>query len=259
MKDEIRQQLMEYADGEYAAFSKKLIPDCKPLLGVRLPRLRTMAKALIKAHPEDWALLLAQEDRYFEEVMLRGMMIGYGCSQARDLHRAFKMLKDFVPLVDNWSVCDSCCGTFTVFSRYREETLEFLAQYLHSDREFEVRVGLMMLLNHFLKVGPAGSKTARRMDVRPEDLKPDREEAPGAYTAVILTELNRPFAQGYYAQMAAAWLTAECFVTFPKQTMAFLTENRMDDWTYNRSLQKICESRIPDSDVKTMIRALKRK
>lgn len=42
--------------------------------------------------------------------------------------------------------------------------------------------------------------------------------ANGLYLDDIFSLVNRDFsAYGYYTQMAAGWLLAECFVTFPKE------------------------------------------
>jgi hypothetical protein len=57
--------------------------------------------------------------------------------------------------------------------------------------------------------------------------------------------------------MAAAWLLAECFVTFPGVTYAFLQKNDMDKVTYNKALSKICESRIPAQEIKQFIKSNK--
>ena len=44
MTQEIRTRLLLMADAQYGSGSKGLIPECKPLLGVRLPALRKMAQ-----------------------------------------------------------------------------------------------------------------------------------------------------------------------------------------------------------------------
>lgn len=78
------------------------------------------------------------------------------------------------------------------------------------------------------------------------------------YLERILVTLNREY-KGYYAQMAAAWTMAEAFVTFPHETMQILLHDcKMDQWTYNKALQKICESRNPDSEVKSVIKAMRK-
>ena len=79
MRKEIRDRISEYAENEYRDFSAALIPGAKQLLGVRLPKLREIAKDIAKG---DWRSEVAYAegeyaDVYFEETMLRGMIIGY--------------------------------------------------------------------------------------------------------------------------------------------------------------------------------------
>ena len=81
MREYIREILEKQSEQKYREFSSSLIPNSKPLIGVRLPELRKLAKELVKK--EDWRQEIICydgefEDVYFEEVMLRGMMIGYG-------------------------------------------------------------------------------------------------------------------------------------------------------------------------------------
>lgn len=255
MKEETRIKLLQMGEPDYQKFSSSLIPASKPLIGIRLPMLRSLAKEMVKQ--SNWKDELDAEDEFFEEVMLKGMLIGYGTSKEGSVREAYAMLDNFVNAVDNWSVCDSCCASFELFSRFRQETWQHIQKFLYSEQEFEVRVGLIILLDHFLKCDDAGKKLPRRRSVSVCDLR-SAEEENGLYIERILETLNRSFTQGYYAQMAAAWLTAECFVTFPKKTWEFLNSNKMDKFTYNKALQKICESRTPDEEVKILIRSLKR-
>lgn len=264
MRQQIREQLKEKAEASYKEFSASLIPDSKPLLGVRLPFLRSFAKQLVKTG--DWREEIGSytgeyEDQYFEETMLRGMMIGYGTEKMAAQEGLF-YVEQFIPHVDNWSVCDSFCNSFLLAGRHREEVWEFLQPYLYSGQEFEVRVAVITLLSQYLKYDVQGKKLSRKRSVTMEEVqKNTTEENRQAfpYLERILEVLNRPYAQGYYAQMAAAWTTAEAFVTFPYETVQMLTDNcLMDDWTYNKALQKICESRNPSDEVKTYIRSLKR-
>lgn len=258
MTEEIREKLIGLSEEKYRDFSKGLIPDCKPLLGVRLPMLRSLAKELTNSGA--WKALVAsepEEDLYFEEVMLRGMLIGSGTSKEKDIEEALRLFDSFVPLVDNWSVCDSCCLSLGIFEKHKQRVWEHIQPLLYSEREFEVRVALIVLLAHFLKFDQKDHKIKRRRLVTMEDVYNEEEET-GEYTERILNCLDREFVQGYYAQMAAAWLTAECFVTFPYRTGVFLKNSGMDTFTYNKALSKICESRIPAEDVKQMIKMQKR-
>lgn len=249
MRDEIRNRLMKMSDAGYQEFTASLIPVSGrgALLGVRLPALRDYARALSKG---DWRQELAyEEDIFFEETMLRGMVLGYAC---RDIEELFTYLKDFVPRVQNWSVCDSVCSGLKLVERYPEKAWDFLQPYLNSGEEFSCRFGLIMLLNHFVKLGEDGKKISPKRSVTMEDLKGEEEK--GRYLEQILQALDREFAEGYYAQMAAAWLIAELFVTYPVRTMRGLQELHLDAFTRKKAVQKIRESRIPDKEVKEYLK-----
>ena len=65
--------------------------------------------------------------------------------------------------------------------------------------------------------------------------------------------------EAYYARMAVAWAVSVCYIKFPQRTHEWLGSCSLDDWTFNKSLQKIVESlRVSDTD-KQAIRAMKRR
>lgn len=139
--------------------------------------------------------------------------------------------------------------------------------YLYSDKEYDVRVALILLLCQILKYDSDNKKIERNRKVKMCDINdsfPNQElsiytKARYPYLKKILAALNRPFEQGYYAQMAAAWLMAETFVCFPyESTQMLVKECQIDIWTYNKALQKIRESLIPDQDVKDYMKSLKK-
>ncbi len=274
MREEIRTILAQYADEKYRDFSAGLIPGAKPLLGVRLPQLRRIAKSIVndKENKIKWRDEIASYDGayadiYFEETMLRGMMIGYGTAKKGiSCEEGLVCFKSFVPYIDNWSVCDSFCNSFTFANRYRDEVWEFMQPYLYSEQEYEVRVALILLLSQYLKYDINHKKIARNRKVSMADISNSflnqersvstKEQYP--YLERILATLDREFCQGYYAQMAAAWLMAETFVCFPYESTQMLSkECHMDAWTYNKALQKIRESLNPDPEVKEYVKSLK--
>lgn len=275
MREEIRDLLAQYADEKYKEFSAGLIPGARPLMGVRLPQLRQIAKSIVndKANKGKWQEETAgydgtYEDIYFEETMLRGMLIGYGTAKRGvSCEEGLAYLKSFIPYIENWSVCDSFCNSFTFANKHREEVWEFLQPYLYSDQEYEVRMALILLLSQFLKYDCDNKKIARNRKVCMNDISdsfPNKElsvctRAQYPYLEKILAALNRPFGQGYYARMAAAWLMAETFVCFPYESTRMLaSECHMDVWTRNKALQKIRESLNPDQAVKDYMKSLKK-
>ncbi len=257
MREEIRNRLIELSEEKYRKFSSALTPGETQMLGVRLPKLREIAKELAKGN---WKEELLYPDTYFEEIMLRGMMIGYATTSMEE-RDALLYIAEFVPLVDNWSVCDSVFMKMDILKKDRDLTWEFILPYFESGKEFSVRVALIIMMQHLMKSDRDGRTIKRVRKVTMNDLgQTEREKKmAGPYLEKIFEVIDRPFAEGYYAYMAAAWLVAECFCCFPALTSRFLQECRLDKITYNKALQKIMESRIPDEEVKAYVRSLKRR
>lgn len=227
MRNAILKQLMELKEEEYQKFQASLIPNCNNMLGVRIPELRKIAKEIAK---EDWQTYLKNaKDTFFEEVMLQGMVIGY---IKTDIEICLKYIEQFVPKITNWSICDSFCAGLKFTKNNRKKVWNFLAPFLSSKHEFELRFGIVMLLNYYIE-----------------------EE----YINKVLVQLNSIQHEGYYVKMAIAWAISFCFVKYPEQTILLLKSNNLDDFTYNKALQKITELNRVDQDTKNMIRQMKRK
>ncbi len=226
MDTTIQQQLAALAEPEYQKFSSRLLPGISNILGVRLPMLRRLAKQI--SH-EDWRVYLAQaQDTSFEEVMLQGLVIG--CAPM-ELSEAFEWISWFLPKINNWSVCDSFCNSLKIAQRYPEDFWQFLLPCLRSQQEYIVRFGAVMLLEYYIH--------------------PQRIEQ-------VLYQLEQAKHPGYYARKAVAWAVSICYIRLPKETMPFLLENQLDDFTYRKALQKIIESQKIDPAAKVKIQALRR-
>lgn len=231
--EQIKEQLIQLADEKYQRFSTALIPNIESnsVLGVRLPELRKLAKSLAKG---DWKSYLndtlRREDKeYFEEIMIQGMLIGY---VKADIEEILTYVVDFVPKIDNWSICDSFCTGLKFTNINKERIWSFLEPYLSSTHEYELRFGVVMLLDFYV------------------------EEK---YINEVLRLLDSIKHEGYYVKMAVAWAISICFIKLPQQTMGLLKSNSLDDFTYNKALQKIMESHRVDQDTKGLIRGMKRK
>ena len=75
----------------------------------------------------------------------------------------------------------------------------------------------------------------------------------------ILRALAAVSSHAYYVQMAVAWAVAECYVKQPQATLPYLERYALDDFTHNKAIQKITESRRVSAEDKAMLRAMKRK
>ncbi|KTD84739.1 DNA alkylation repair protein [Paenibacillus etheri] len=226
MDKTIKEQLMDLADADYQKFSAALLPTIDNVIGVRLPELRKLAKTIAKG---DWrAYLEHAESDYFEEVMLQGMVLGY---VKTDLEEILHYIADFIPKIDNWSVCDSFCTGLKFTLKNKEQMWDFIVPYLLSKKEYEIRFAVVMMLNFFI------------------------EEA---YINRILQLLDQVRHEGYYVKMAVSWALSMCYVKMPAATIDYLRTNTLDDFTYNKALQKITESYRVDPESKKMIRGMKR-
>lgn len=227
MEDPIRKQIFELIDTDYQKFSAALIPTINNVLGVRLPELRKIAKKIVKG---DWRTYLeTAKDEYFEEIMLQGMVIGY---VKTDIEEILSYVASFVPKIDNWSVCDSFCTGLKFTKENKERVWEFLQPYLSSKKEYELRFGVVMLLDFYIET---------------------------EYINRVLILLDRVKHEGVYAKMAVAWAVSICYVKFPDSTMTYLRNNTLNDFTYNKALQKITESNRVDKETKSLIRSMKRR
>ena len=63
----------------------------------------------------------------------------------------------------------------------------------------------------------------------------------------------------YYVEMAIAWLVAEMYIKFPKETMKYLKNCKLNNFTYNKALQKARESYRVSDEEKEILNKMKRK
>jgi len=222
----IREQLESLADERYRTFAASLLPGCENILGVRLPLLRKLAKEIAKG---DWRSYAdTTPTAFFEEIMLLGMVIGYAKA---DVEEKLIRVKAFVPLVTNWSLCDSFCTGLTFTRDNRGRVWEFLQPFLESDQEYAIRFGVVMMLTYYI----------------------DNE-----FIDRVFIGLNAIKHDGYYVKMAVAWAVSICFIKFPERTTSYLAVCHLDDFTFNKSLQKVTESFRVDKATKEIIRKMKR-
>ena len=64
---------------------------------------------------------------------------------------------------------------------------------------------------------------------------------------------------GYYVKMAIAWALSVCFVKYRDKTLGFLNTRPIDNFTYNKAIQKMLESYRVSGEDKTMLRGMKRR
>ena len=187
---EIKDFLAAHADARYAAFVTSLMPGARPVVGVRLPVLRALAKEIAKG---DWRTYLEEAvDDTFEEVMLQGYVTG---AARMPFEEQIDRMTAYVRKINDWALCDSPCSGFKFVRKHREEVWAFLQPYLYSGEVFSQRFAVVMLLAHFVTDDFIDRVLEACAAVRPS---------------------------GYYASMAVAWAVSVCFAKYPEKNIEAL-------------------------------------
>lgn len=223
----VRAELLPLAEPQYQKFAASLIPGCGNLIGVRIPALRKIAVRIAGDAPVFY--LENAGEQFFEEIMLKGLIIGH---MKEDIEVILEQTALFIPKITNWSLCDSFCAELKIVKLYRERVWKFLKPYRQSGRPYEIRTAVVFCLLYYIGTD---------------------------YLNKLFALFNRIHSEDYYVKMSVAWAISLCFVKFPVETRHFLKNNRLDDETYNKALQKICESLRVDAETKKAIRSMKRK
>ena len=175
----------------------------------------------------------------------------------------FEQIENFIPLINNWAVCDTFCNGLKKIKNNKEQMWEFIQKYLKSEKEFEVRFAVDIILQYYIDAN---------------------------YIDKVLKILSKIKHEGYYAQMAVAWAYSICFVKFYDKTKKFFEEKliekkdiklqtkssesthtsdlnevgktqnislKIDKFTYNKSIQKAIESYRLTKEQKNELRKLK--
>lgn len=187
---------------------------------------------------------------FFEEVMIIGMVIDLiNVEPARRL----SLVEQFVPLIDNWAVCDVFCGGAKWVGEPGrgpkscnkvplEQMWEFLQRYLFPDMrechiqsesagknlqrkcsganpqgsmEFEIRFGVVMLMSYFLT-----------------------EE----YIGKVLLQMEKVRKGDYYVDMAVAWCLATARAKFDERTQEFVRNATLTPSVIKKYEQKVRDS-----------------
>ena len=256
----LRPVLESMADEAYRAFHIRLVPGIHDFLGIRIPRLRKFGSELAKEFVccADWIAFLEQTPVLYEEILLRGILIGRmppqmigkaaDTAQEDSEEYYFRLIASHVRYIDNWALCDCYCSGLrqkaflnnAFFNRISGELLQ------NPDAGcWAIRVGLILMLSHFI-----------------DSIYIDRVLAACRNAAGRIPEFR--YEDTFYVRMGIAWLLAECYVKQRPQTHDFLfgaasSSNLSDNWTFNKAIQKITESSRIDPEEKAMLKTLRRK
>lgn len=211
-------------DLKYKKFHQKLTFTKYEIIGIRVPILRSIAKEIKKS---DYQKFLKEVGRnYYEEVFIEGLVIA-----SLPDNELFEYLPKYISKIDNWAICDSFCNSLKFIKKNPQKYFEYFKNYLMSDSEFTVRVGLVVFLNFYV------SKE---------------------YLNEMFEQIDKIVLDKYYVNMAASWLLAEMFIKYPDETKKYLRVTKINDFTFNKTISKICDSYRVSKEMKEELKKLRR-
>ena len=253
MHTTIRDTLISMSEPDYQKFTSGLLPGVDNILGVRLPKLRKYGKEVWKTYGLKYLEEMLENPcnegaEYMEEIFLQGIVIGnLKVKEDMTLSQIQNYIKNYLPKINNWSTCDSFCAGLKIAKEYPAQMWEFIKQYLISTRDYDVRFAIVMIINYYIQ----------------DDYI---EELYGIFnkTGTDWNSQSNPEQAAYYVEMALAWAISICYVNYPDRTLEYFEAAKsqtavLDDFTYNKALQKIVESRCVSLEEKAQIKLLKRK
>ncbi len=229
--NDIIKKLLELQDIKYKDFNKNLCPDTKKdMIGIRIPVLRKLAKEILKEN-YNWREFVKNNDvKYFEEVILQGLIIAYSDLEFKE---KLEYITQFVPRIDSWAICDTFVPTLKIKKSNLDDYWNYILKYLNSEKEFEIRFAIISMLDYFIN---------------------------DEYVDKVIGKIDNISNEGYYVKMGAAWTLAEIGIKYNEKLMKYLeNKNKLDKFTYNKTLQKMIESFRIDEKQKEVLRKMKRK
>jgi len=203
----------------------KSVPNRKPFIGVRFPRLVEISKTIHKDNPLEF--IETNDCSVYELEILQTYSIGV----LKDIHQALYYFDQFAHIAHDWSTIDSLCQHFTITKKYPDEVFNLLKTYATINDEYLQRIVAVMILSHFLN------------DTYIES------------SLELIKMLNHP---GYYTKMAVAWALATMMIHYSHLVIPLFQSQTFDPWIHNKAIQKTIESfRITDEN-KEIVKSLKR-
>lgn len=223
----IQERLFALQDLKFCEFQSKLIPsvDMENMIGVRTPELRKLAKELIK-NGEAQQFLTELPHQYFEENQLHAFIL----SELKDYDEVIAKLQVFLPYIDNWATCDQLSPK--IFKKNREKLILEIEEWIASEETYTIRFGVGMMMQHYL----------------------DDE-----FQELYLERISEIRSEEYYVNMMLAWYFATALAKQYDAAVIYLTENKLDLWVHNKTIQKARESYRISPEQKEFLKTLKRR
>lgn len=212
--------LKSISEDAYKEFSQKITFTKYEMLGIRLPKLRSIAKDISKGDYKSF--LEVSQNKYYESVMIKLLVI----ANIKDLDECMSYFDEAISLIDNWALCDTFCNSLKIVAKNKEYFLNVIDDLIKSNKIYHIRVGLILLLCFYVE-----------------------EE----YLDLICKYLDSIKSDEYYVNMAEAWLLCEIFIKYEDFGLRYLENNQLNKFTINKTISKIRDSYRVSKNMKDYI------
>ena len=221
----IHERLLELKNEEYRQFTARLVPNipAETIIGLKTPEMRAIAKNIFMDTDHD-IFLNALPHEYYEENLIHFFVI----SMIKDFEECIQRVEAFLPYVDCWPVSDQ--ATPKAFRKNHEKLLPYIRKWISSEHVYTARFGIHMLMNEFLG----------------EDF---REE----YLELVATKKG----DDYYLKMMVAWYFATALAKRYDETLPYIENHVLDEWTHRKAIQKAVESYRVTDEHKEYLKSLR--
>ncbi len=226
---DIRNKLFELQDIKYRDFIIPLSPNIpsEEFIGVRLPKLRTLAKELVKELGSDSGINDFLHDvphKYHEERNLHAMII----NEMKDFDSVIAEINNWLPSVNAWSISDTLSPK--IFKKHPEGLTKICFDWIDSDEIYTIRVGILILMKFYLDEFFETSHADKISAIRNDE---------------------------YYVNMMKSWYFATALAKQWDLVIPYIENKTLDTWSHNKTIQKAIESYRITNEQKDYLRLLK--
>ena len=229
---------------------------CREVLGLHIPDMKKIAKQISKfgcdiikhdgtqhccnngAEVIHCFEIEPTESLCYEETLIWGFLIN---AERTPLHKRLKMLAAYIPILDNWAVCDSFCSDAKWIKEADKETLwAFMQQWFDSQREFEVRFAIVASMCYFTDEEWLPRVFQKIDGIDFEAIKSEYRTVKGKPQTA-----QEGTVQGtapYYVRMGVAWLLATALAKYPEKTKEYIRTSRLPQDVIKLYIRKARES-----------------
>jgi 3-methyladenine DNA glycosylase AlkD len=227
-QEELKGRLATLSEPSYAKFLDKLKCSRHLVLGIRTPKLTTLAKELAKTEGisflDDFFLY---EQVSYEEIVLSYKVMGL-LRLDRDTTQIY--VNHLLSYNDGWATNDTLCSALTAIGRQRADYWPWIQDYLQSPNPWDIRFATISMMNWYLT-----DEYAQR-------------------SLQLLSTVRNDF---YYVTMGLGWFYATAFAKQREKTLPYLFEGVLPPAVQKKAIQKCIESFRVSGEDKLLLRSIR--